>query len=187
MLQKVGVDIDGVLTDERDQPWQRAIEEFFSLDGPVNQEAYDFREVYDLTDEQLWNFYSRQGEQVFRNLDPWVEARDTLCYLKEEGIEISMVTARPPDFFQITAEWLEQHRIPYDNLVHDRNKAPVCQRLQVELFVEDNLENALAIADCGIKVFLIDKHYNRSCEEGLIRVNDWQEVRMNLDDILGKG
>lgn len=180
MLQRVGIDIDGVLTDERDRPWEKAIENYFSLEGPVNSRAYDFREVYNLTDEQLWEFYCEMGENILRSLQPWHEARETLCLLKDRGVEINLVTARPPEFTKVTAEWLAEHNIPYDNLVHDRDKAPVCRQLKVELFVEDNLENALAIAGCGITVFLIDKRYNRGNDRGLIRVRDWHEVRNNL-------
>ncbi|MDE2292096.1 MAG: hypothetical protein KGL53_08430 [Elusimicrobia bacterium] len=91
-------------------------------------------------------------------LPPRKEAVELLRQLDAAGHRIVVTTTRPflryPGLFEMTAAWLRNNGIPHASL--ERKEPKVFDRLSGLLFhIEDDPEDALAIASLGHKVFLV--------------------------------
>ncbi len=96
---------------------------------------------------------------------------------------IKLITSRMPLFNQQTRYWLKKHNIPFHELHHAKEmnkykKADGCQ-----IFIEDNIEESEILADHCERILLLDHPWNRRkpCKSNIIRVKNWQEIKLALD------
>jgi len=95
----------------------------------------------------------------------------------------------------LTRQWLKNNSFAFDKLVietentdtrdphgHTRNRFVISQEQNIRIFVEDDLNKALKLADICELVFLLDQPYNQVTElpKNVIRVNSWREVEQFL-------
>lgn len=58
-----------------------------------------------------------------------------------------------------------------------KNKVEECQLLKIDVMIEDNPHNAIAMAESGITVILLDCFYNRNVNhKNIIRIKSWSSV-----------
>ena len=122
----------------------------------------------------------------FKDLPTIPGAIDVLKEARNAGYLIAIITARPvwehrrvrPD----TVAWLEEHGVPHDILVFDKDKYDALIKhvfpAQVLTFIEDRDKHAIEIAAHGIPVTLINKTYNRTLSDHpcIRRVDGWDEI-----------
>ncbi|AGB41313.1 hypothetical protein Halha_1368 [Halobacteroides halobius DSM 5150] len=186
MNKIIGVDIDAVLTDEgtgTDNIWHQKICNYFNLEERKEQ-VYDFRDAYGLTLEEIEEFMATEGRKIFANVSPLTEAKEVLADLQQQGCTIILVTARAKEHNQVTLDWLDEHQIPFDKLIHSEEKANICQAEGIELFIDDRVSNLLPIKELGIPVLLMDMDHNQSFKGPIPRVHNWQEIKEQLEQIL---
>lgn len=179
---KIGVDVDGVLFDfVGSLRWAWSGEE-----GPTDQ--YPEPNCW-----EMWDAWSMAK-------DAWVEAtngsiarglfRSGWAYpgalagirkLHELGHEVHLITARDRNRAGAdTADWLSHHNVPYDSLTFNADKT--CRR--VDVFIEDNVENARAVQAAGTKVFLIHRPWNDFAIDGDIPfVYTWEDFVAEVEQL----
>ena len=118
-------------------------------------------------------------------------ALDTLAQWHESGVQIHIVTGRPSSCRPATLEWLEDRRIPFDNLefVDKYGRYPGAGATSKEdlrhrgfhAVIEDADEAALDLAlHTDAQVLLYDRPWNQVSEaeaHGAVRVYGWDDVR----------
>jgi uncharacterized HAD superfamily protein len=64
-----------------------------------------------------------------------------------------------------------------------KTKGEICNELGVDFIIEDSKEHSKICAEDGIKVFLLDKPWNKNYEkhENIIKVNTWEEILEKLE------
>lgn len=175
MQKIIGFDIDGVLTTPDSNPWEEELVDYFQLERRPNSEMGDMMGRYGLTREQMQDFFSTRSHFVFPKLTMREGANHFLQDLKSLGFTIILITARTnsPE----TPKWLERHQIPYDLLIHEHDKLEPCVKYGLQLFVEDNYENAKAIST-AMPVLLMDTVYNRLEDlNNVHRVQNYDQIR----------
>lgn len=99
--------------------------------------------------------------------------------LTRRGDHVYFVTARAGEPKAITEDWLRAYggfRLP--TVLMAKEKGQVAKALALDVFVEDNLPNAISVLVDSPKTrsYLIDRHYNQGNVEGIIRVNSVAEM-----------
>ena len=82
---------------------------------------------------------------------------------------------------ELTRSWLRRRRIGYDVLTVENDSRPSSRLDFAEVygvFVEDNLKNALDMAEVCERVFLMDHSYNHTdaLPDNVQRVRSWREI-----------
>ena len=186
MKYNFGIDIDGVLTDEgpdHNSIWQQKMNEFFDREITLKEYTYDLRKAFAINDQELNKFIQEKVEEIYSNVEAIDKAREILTELKKEGHRLILITARHEKHRPLTEAWLQKNDIPYHELHHAENKAPLAVEKNISLFIDDRKENALDIAGEDIPVILISKYHNNDFQgnEKITKVNNWDEIKQNLD------
>lgn len=190
----IGIDLDDVLFD--------FIGHFFSWH---NQRYGTNLTFQDMTRRKLWQVWggtqTEAAERIpafFREVDmlrlaPIAGAVEALQELRDR-YRLAVISARDPAALAPTQQWLEHYfaglfdqvELGLSNpLDQDRpmTKAEFCQLHGIGLLVDDQLSNAEACAQAGIRVLLYgDLPWNQSARlpGGVERVPDWAAVRRAL-------
>jgi hypothetical protein len=191
MKYNIGIDIDGVLTDEGDREnsiWQQKMNELFDRKISLKEYTYDLRKAFGLTEQELNHFLEIKLPEVYANVGLAAGARETLEELHQAGHNLILITARNEIFREVTEKWLEKHQIPYHELHHDDDKAPLAVKKDIALFIDDRKENAVQIASENIPVILVNKYHNLSFESNnnILKADNWNEIRENIKSLLSK-
>ena len=175
---RIGVDLDGVCYNFTNS-LRKFLVEHKGVDARTLPETtcWDFFSVdWGLTLEEYLT-YAAEGvdaEVVFLDGPAHTGCKSVLDTLHEDGHTIHIVTHR---FFgqksvSNTEKWLRREKIPFDTLTFAKDKTVV----PVDIFIEDNVENAVALRDAGTECWIIDRPWNQHDPAGDdYRVLDWWE------------
>jgi len=177
---KIGIDIDGVIVD-----LVTAMLPLLSeiCRRPVYHSdiyCFDIGKALKIEDkmEDIWT--EVYNGNILRVAPPIKDAIIGLNELSEH--EIWLVTQRPKSSRSDTELWLREKKIEFDNLrfVDTVGKESLARNLDV--FLEDNLETACAIAEAGIDSLLFDQPWNQCSKlpQRCERVKDWRDVVMYI-------
>jgi len=111
--------------------------------------------------------------------------------LKNIGYSFVAITARGPETYAHSKEWLEKH---YSNnietLVHlwdgsgkMVSKAATCKNYNAVCMIEDHIDHCLDLAHNDIKSFLLERPWNRHRTEThplITKVKSWEEITKKL-------
>ncbi len=78
-------------------------------------------------------------------------AKETLVKLESEGNQIFLLTARPSDLGDVTKSWLEKKGIPHSRIIQLNEGEKYLAKVDLDLIVEDNLEDAIEWSQKGQK------------------------------------
>lgn len=130
-----------------------------------------------LAHEDAINFFieSLRSERTLEELKPVAGASAVLKKWKEAGHRFHAITARGEPMRPSTEAWLEKH-FPglFDTITfcnHYREEYPtytkeeICQKENIQLFVEDNPKYAISLEAQGVEVYLLAKPWNASFQE----------------------
>ncbi len=183
---RIGIDIDGTITTA--YYWL----EFFNnhLGTSLRAEEvlhYDHHIDFGITLEAFKTFRKDHLVEIHRLAKARPYAVKVLQALTHKGHDCFLITAREKDLRLLTKSWLKDNLIPYSNLYHlgSTEKVSLAKSLGVELFLEDRLETALAMANAGIPTLLFNTSYNQAPEHPFIlRVDDWLEVQDFIEKLM---
>lgn len=193
---RIGIDIDGVLTD---------IERFmidygtkFCFDNNIKESItlgeYDDTKMFNCNEEEVIGFWRSYVIDYFQNYEVRDLAKEILDKLKEEGHEIYIITARndygvPPEYIgkigEITKNWLDKNQIPYDKLIFtEGSKLPYCVGNYIDVMVEDSPDNIKEISS-KVPVLCYNNYWNHKISENknITRVYSWYQVYEKLKNM----
>ena len=186
----IGIDIDDTLTDIRDK-LNLAAEKYANELGKENKNEEDkyvednnngnvYQIKYGFTYEELKYFLSVIHEGITKKEEPRKNFVEIIRKLHNEGHKIYIITARDSEFhedpYKLSKDWLDKNNIYYDELiVNARNKLEVCQRKNIDLFIDDQLANCTKLSEAGIKVIRITE-YNDIQHGDIINKKNWNEI-----------
>ena len=122
------------------------------------------RDVGDLIEQAL----DERPEWFLLGMEPIDGAAAAAQWIADQGHTVAIATHRPPSSHSLTAQWLDEHGIPYDSIIEDvpRNKG----RLDGDLLVDDyhrNVRNALVAGKAG-GLFVQPYSDPSVCEEAVV-------------------
>ncbi|MBP3285168.1 MAG: hypothetical protein J6M02_06690 [Clostridia bacterium] len=189
---KIGIDIDGVLTDI--EQWQLDYGSKYYYEkfqkGIVSPKAYELFEIFGISKEAEHEFWYRNMEEYSTHAEIRMFAAEVIGKLRAEGHEIYIITARgswvskfadimsKEKSHEIVIEWLEKNGVAYDELIFSaEDKVKVCQENGIDVMIDDSPTNVAKISSAGIPVFCFHAGYNEKCEgEKIQRVYSWYDV-----------
>ena len=184
---RIGIDIDGVLTDI--EQWQLDVGgKFFSKfnKSVTNKDGYEITEIFNVSDEldnQFWNeyLYEYVTKEPSRKY-----ASEVIKKLKEEGNEIYIVTARyltdrntedGEKMRKIVVDWLSEQKIDYDEIIFSPDdKKKDGKKYNIDVMIEDKVDNINKISSI-IPVICFHAGYNKECKgKNIYRVYNWYDI-----------
>ena len=178
MRRRIGIDIDGVIANTQPVIIEELNKYFvknYTLQDFVN---FDPLEKYGIDRQELHRFIMDREIVLIENAMPMpgaIESINKLIY----DYQINIISARTPMYYQNTISWFARYNISFDNIVLTGNhdKRSYSKDACVELFIEDNLKNAVQISSTGIPVYLFDATYNQGELPPLVhRKCSWEEI-----------
>jgi len=189
----IGCDADGVLTDLSAHNLREGKKTFRR--EAINPNEYELDKMFDVSDIPKPLLYMK-AFGIYRRYCKYERPRrfapEVLSQLRAKGIEFHLITARKyaadRGILGKTARryfnnWLKKYSISF-NATHfcDEKKSPrdkllACRKLGVDAMIEDRADNALYLAENGVKVILMDAPYNKELShKNIIRIRNWNEV-----------
>lgn len=186
----IGIDIDNTLTDIEKELFDAANSYTKKLRPSfkyVEQQKYDgftnmadfYSSIFGWNDDEIEHFFRNQRLEVVDNAKPRENAKEVIQKLKEEGNNIYIITARTTRFDDIPYEraknWLDKNGIAYDKLmVEATDKAKVCYDLNIELFIDDQLNNCINLANNGIHTIRLTDSIK--IYDNIVNIKNWNDI-----------
>lgn len=193
---RIGIDIDNTLNKVQDKLNKAAFDYAISLgkkidnyDNPledIKNNGDTYKKKFQFTYEELKYFLKEIQEDITNNALPRENVKEVIDKLKEDRNEIYIVTARDSEFhddpYKLSKDWLDKNNIYYDRLiVNAREKASVCKNENIDLFIDDQLNNCLSVANAGIKTIMItDRIYNYN---EITQLQNWNEIYNYINEM----
>jgi uncharacterized HAD superfamily protein len=117
---------------------------------------------------------------------PYEGAVETVRAWHEAGHFIHITSHRSNDAYDVTAEWLRQIELPFDELYCSWDKITRCAEIKIDVLIDDSPANILRAQDRGIVPATILHPWNRELceEEGVIAASDWSQLAQLLAPVL---
>ncbi len=184
----LGVDIDGVVTDESEYEkglWHYHFCQFLGRNVERNENIYNIYEAYDIDNDIINDFLGSIIPDIYHMLEPVKMASKVLDFLYKKGFTIKFITARSEEYKRQTQSWLMENGFPFDKLIHSEEKDIIAKEENVGVFIEDYADNAYKIAENRVEVILLDKKYNRHLEhnDNIYRVKNWDQIKNIILDL----
>lgn len=182
---RIGVDVDEVLVEHLKyflRHYERVTGQHHTVD---DFHTYQWHEVLQrpkpYVDDIFYRFirfHMRQHGQLPREYIRG--AREAMQTLREDGHQLVLVTARPPELFadsdQIASELMADAVAFCQASSPRKSKARLCRELGIELMVDDDAGLCRDLAGSEVEVLLMDQPWNRSCAPRQPRVGDWHQA-----------
>lgn len=140
---------------------------------------------------RIHKFYKTHHFQDIRPVEGAVEGIDKLS----KSHSLIVISARQDYVIEPTKDWLERHfpnkfsNVYFTNHVAEkekrRRKSDVCDRLGIDVMVEDSIEYAAECATNGRKVILPDRPWNQTSQlpSGVTRAYSWSGIIEAVEEI----
>ena len=182
----IGVDIDGVLTNDDDYIMDTATKYIFehkleSFEDPYRYEYRKFNWTREILDdyrkEYFWDYIENEPARKY--------ASEIIKKLKEEGNHIYIITSRHNTTKNteegektrtIVRKWLKDNDILYDELYFSPDKTREIDALKIDIMIEDSPDTIPTFVK-HTHVFCYDCRYNQNLNlENMTRVFRWYDI-----------
>lgn len=171
---RLGIDLDGVVADFN-RGWMQAYNLRFGAElVPEMVTTWDSPlELTHFPDMPAFWRWARNhgGHSIFRHLEPYPTALDTLRELDAAGHHVVVITAKPDWAVHDTFEWLADHRIPTREVHITEAK----HRVDCDVYLDDSPEQVQRITaarSATATVCRFVRPWNVPVE-GALDVHDW--------------
>ena len=190
---RIGIDIDGVLTDvERFQLDYGS--NFFAKYNKfvINPKGYEPYEEFGVNIELEDKFWDEYYFYYLQNYPIRDFSSEIIKKLKDEGNEIYIITARhgeqrisTEEIQSITKNWLEENGVIYDKLIFSpEDKLETCLNNKIDVMVEDKPANINKIST-KIPVVCFHSGYNEDCNgDNIHTAYSWYDVYHKIKQLL---
>lgn len=187
---RIGVDVDGVLTDLESYQLKYG-KKYFKDVKDIDENGYDICDIFHCSREEREKFWTKY---IWRYclVDPFREyCVEEINKLKAAGHEIHIITGRAHTtergflgdlFRKMLTNRLEKEGISYDSITYCSEdgsaleKAEICKNLGIDVMLEDKVENILALRE-NIPVICFDAKYNRHLSgSNVFKVNNFSDA-----------
>ena len=172
---KIGIDIDDTMADtfEYLMPY---IAEFFDVDIKyLKDNNISYSNFLEEMKKRELEFAKKYYDKVIPNTPFKPKVTEYIDKIKALGHEIIVITARDKtlytDEYKTTIEELKRNNIHYDKLICDFDKAKVCKREKIDLFIDDSIVNCTKVSKQGIEIILFNSKSNIEDNNNFCRVN----------------
>ena len=192
-MKKIGIDIDGVLTD---------VYNWYLINGKkyadslgkslVNEKGYDAKEMYDLTDEEFTDFIDKTIWNYSKDEPARKDAKETLEKLLDNNYELIIITARykadkdnenGKKMRECVKKWLNNNGLKYSNIIFSDDKTKICKDNSIDLMIEDKPDTIINLSNY-IPVICFNAPYNENIKgKNIYRVFNWNEVYNQINEI----
>lgn len=192
---RIGIDIDGVLTDVK--KWQLDYASKFFAEKYnmkiINYKGYEISDIFDVDDKLDNEFWDTYYDEYCTNIECRRFAGEVIKKLKDEGHEIYIITARyltnrkdkiGKKYQDVVLNWLDKNKIQYDKIIYSpEDKLNICIEEKIDLMIEDKVDNIMKISDI-IPVICFHANYNEQCiRKNVIRCYSWYDIYMNIREL----
>ena len=189
---RIGIDIDGVLTDLARFVSDYGIKFCYdnNIEYKIKDDSYYESEALGISLENAEKFWNKYLPYYATEYGPREFAAEVIKKLKTNN-EIYIITARneeglPKEVYgkmqSLVKEWLAKNQIEYDKLIFTvGSKLPYCLENGIDIMVEDSPRN---LTDIGAKipVLCFDNPYNRKIEgKNITRVHSWYDILHKIE------
>ena len=191
---KIGIDIDGVLTDE-----QRYVLDYGSayfaqnnIQYKIHDDIYDSEEIFEVSEDAYDAFWKEHIFDYSENINIRPFASNIIKRLVEENNEIYIITSRSYTTYEnenklkmqrVVKEWLKRNKIKYNDIIFSREKDKICKELNIDVMIEDKPENVDKISK-DIPVICFNEGYNKKCTgDNVYRAYSWYDVYNKVKEI----
>lgn len=192
---RIGIDIDGVLTDF--EKWQLEVGSKFFIKYNKNiviPDGYDSDTVFNVTKEMDSEFWHNYLYDYAKNEPARKFAGEVIDLLRNEGYEIYIITARyftnkndslGNEMRNIVINWLKNNKINYDKIIFSpEDKFEICKQNNIGIMIEDKVENINNISKI-IPVICFNAGYNKSCVgNNIYRTYTWYDIYYQITNII---
>ena len=185
---EIGLDYDGVITDPSKAKSKQA-KKMYNVD--ISPDMYKRELVVPkfLTEEQ----YRLVQKEVYEKKDislsmpPVPGALDYLPRLLKELHMVTVITSRYNNSADIAQEWLVKNGlyVPVIGVPYPLSKAEACKELDLNIYVDDDLDKLEHLVDIVERRYLFSQPYNRHNNPGDIakRVDSWQQLYFEIQSL----
>ena len=191
----IGIDIDGVLTNDDDYILDFTSKYCYEHDlkGFDNANLYEYRKLN--WDENTINNYRKEFFLNYIKNEPARKfASEVIKKLRDEGNKIFIISARyktaengkinNENIRECTLDWLIKNNIEYDKIIF--TKPPKVNEIlenKIDIMIEDSPTTINELVKV-VKVLYYDTRYNRSIEhEHITRVYSWYDIYMKINEM----
>ena len=195
---KIGIDIDGVLTDIEQWQLDYGSKFYYEKYGKeiINYKGFETNDNFDVEkkdDDEFWYTYFRDYS---KNIEVRKFAVEIIDKLHNEGNDIYIITARSGFALDVDKEisqeenrsmvlkWLKDNGIYYDKIIFSlEDKLKVCKEEQIDIMIDDRPENIEQISK-EIPVICFHANYNEHCKgKNIYRCYSWYDIYCKIKKI----
>lgn len=185
----IGLDFDDTLMDTRKSivnVYNKQLNRSIMFDEVI---IYEVSELYGKSFKEFQEFFVSNQDELHL-IEPYPSLQETISRFVNE-VKFSIITGRPVEWMESVKKWIKEHNIMIESSIcasqFPNGKVECAKSNGVSLFIEDHPVHALALAEGGVNVLLIDKPYNQKCQhEKITRVKDWQEIGKILEVVVSR-
>jgi uncharacterized HAD superfamily protein len=183
LIMHIGIDLDNTILDATTSHLH-----YYNIASGIIKTPEDVNDFYMY---QLYGWSREERDQVFNkyaidihwNSSLYLHARDVLLHLYDKH-EISFITARPMFCKDITIKWLKYFNIKYHHICFTEDKLAECQKLKVDILIDDAPHYAEEFVLFNKPYILYDQPYNRHVNHELVlRAHHWTEVMEHIETL----
>lgn len=196
---KIGIDIDGVLTDVGrygiDYISKYCVEN--NIEYNIGKQDYDYYKTFNISKNVENDFWNKYLESYAVNEKARPFASEVIERLKADGHEIYIITARwltnrddalGNKMRDIVKTWLHENGIVYDKLIFSKakqeKKSQEIVENEIDIMIEDSPNNINELSKI-IPVICYDTEYNKSCiGKNIIRCYSWYDIYKKVREFL---
>lgn len=186
----IGIDIDGVILDsERPLKFYADYWSFFSLGkNRLRNDDVTQENCFDWNDSEIDYFYSNYFDDITKNSQLMVGAKEILTKLKEEGYNLYIITLRGyyREQEKLDAEKkLDELCIKFDGIYWSvKNKIGKCKELKIDVMIDDSPENVMQFANENISVLHFkDAGIKNVKLKNVTKVTSWMDIYRAIHNI----
>lgn len=183
---RIGIDIDGVLTDVIRYACDYGSKYFFDKYGKldINIDSWSLKDMFNVSDEEDKECWLKIVDNYAINESARPFAAEIIDKIKNENNEIYIITARSAskwddvngEMNNILISWLNNNNIKYDKLIVSKEKLEICKNYKIDIMIEDKTENINSIST-KIPVICFNANHNKNLKENNIyRAYSWYDV-----------
>ena len=183
---KIGIDIDGVLTNVIRYACDYGSKYFFLYYGKldININAWPLKDMFNVSDKEDKECWLTLVKNYSINESARPFAAEIIEKMKKENNQIYIITARSADKWDdvdgkmnnILVSWLENNKIKYDKLIVSKDKLEICKKYNIDVMIEDKTENIKSISK-KLPVICFDENHNKNLKgKNIYRAYSWYDV-----------
>lgn len=184
---RIGIDIDGVLTNIIQYLCDYSSKYFFEKYGKlnININVFPLSEMFGVTKKDAIECYTSALENYATKEPARPYASEVIQKLRNEGNEIYIISSRCIDEYgtlngkmpNLVNEWLIKNNIQYDKLfLKASDKLKVCLENNIDIMIDDYENNIKKVAS-KIPVICYNANHNVNCVgNNIFRAYSWYHI-----------